>query len=288
MKLFGSHTTTEAKLPPAGTSGDGALLEPSHNLAEMGFLDHLEELRWTLIKGMAGVLVTTIVCGFFAEWIIQNILLAPTQEDFFMYEVLRIPFTSFDLQNRSITGQFFAYWGTILGVGVVVGSPVFVFFLWKFIEPALYPNEKDGLRFAAAFATFFFILGICFGYGIITPIAIQFFAAFQISPEILNEFDISRYFSMVTFWAFGTGLLFKLPVVIYFLAKLGIATPDFLRQSRRYAVVITLVLGALFTPPDPLSQLLVALPLLGLYEMSIHIAAVVHRRREKALKKALE
>ena len=137
------------------------------------------------------------------------------------------------------------------------------------------------------FASFFFLLGICFGYFVITPLALQFFAQYQISPEILNEFDITKYFEMITFWSFGTGILFELPVVIYFLAKLGIATPDGLRKARKYALIVCLILGAFFTPPDPISQILVATPLLLLYEASIGVAGVVERRRKRALEEAL-
>ncbi len=253
----------------------------------MGFLDHLEELRWTLFKGFGAVLICTAVAAFFRGWVIENILLGPKKPSFISYRIFGIETTEFVLQNRTVTGQFFADWGTVLVVGAIIGSPVFVYYIWKFIEPGLYPKEKTGLRFAAVFASFFFLLGICFGYFVITPLALQFFAQYSISPEILNEFDITKYFEMVTFWSFGTGILFELPVVIYFLAKLGIATPDGLRRARKYALIVCLVLGAFFTPPDPISQVLVATPLLLLYEASIGVAGVVERRRKKALEKAL-
>lgn len=281
----------QSSAPHGGPAGDGASVEPEDltraEMAEMGFLDHLEEFRWSLIKGFAGVLVCTILAAFFKEWIIQSVLLGPKMPDFITYRIFGIETTDFILQNRTVTGQFFADWGTVIAVGVIIGSPVFVYYMWRFIEPGLYPGEKQGLRFASVFATFFFILGICFGYFVITPLALQFFAQYSISPEISNEFDISKYFEMVTFWSFGAGILFELPVVIYFLAKLGIATPDGLRKSRKWALLVCLTLGAFFTPPDPISQILVATPLLLLYEGSIWISAVVTRRRERELKKAL-
>jgi len=268
-------------------SSNGVSHDPSGDMAEMGFLDHLEDLRWAIIKGLTGVLVSTIVAVFFRKWIIQEVLLGPKKPDFFMYKLLGIQTTPFVLQNRTVTGQFFADIGTVVVVGLIVGSPVIVYYMWKFIEPGLYPNEKKGLRFSAVFATLFFMIGIAFGYCIITPLALQFFASYQISPEISNEFDISKYFSMVTFWAFGVGILFELPVVIYFLAKLGFVTPMALRKARRYAIIGALILGAIFTPPDPVSQILVATPLLLLYEGSIWIAAVVYRKKEKELAEAL-
>lgn len=289
-KLTDTSDPTNQSTLPADLQGDGApapVIPPTDHMAEMSFLDHLEELRWTLFKALGGVIAITIVCSFFSEWIIQEVLLGPKKPDFFMYRILGIEFTDFDLQNRTITGQFWAYFGTVFGVGLVMGSPIVVFFIWRFIEPGLYPTEKQGLRFASFFATGFFVLGILFGYCIITPIALQFFATFQISDQILNEFDISRYFSMVTFWAFGTGILFELPVVIYFLAKLGVATPTVLRNGRKYAIIVTLILAAFFTPPDPLSQILVAIPLMLLYEVSIYISAYVTKKREQDLARAL-
>jgi sec-independent protein translocase protein TatC len=256
-------------------------------LAEMSFLDHLEEFRWSLLKGLGGVLLATILCSFFAGWIIDVLLMGPTRIDFFMYKAFGIDAIPITLQNRTITGQFFAYWGTVLVVGLIIGSPIFVYYFWKFIEPGLYPTEKKGLRFSAVAATFFFILGILFGYCVITPLALQFFANFTISDAILNEWDITRYFSMVTFWAFGVGVLFELPVVIYFLSKMGIVTPTLLRNGRRYALVTILVMGAFLTPPDPISQILVAIPLLLLYEGSIYVSAFVNRRRDRELREAL-
>lgn len=297
MKWFGSRASTATPERTADPQGDGAAgdlapLDAAEKMTEMGFLDHLEEFRWSLIKGMSGVLVATVVCAFFSEWILNVLLIGPTRPDFFMYEFMHSAFgmdaTELQLQNRTITGQFFAHIGTILVVGVIIGSPVFVYHLWKFIEPGLYPNEKHGMRFAAAFASFFFFLGILFGYCVLTPLALQFFANYSISDQIVNEFDITKYFSMVTMWAFGVGLLFELPVVVYFLSKLGILTPELLRKSRKFALIIVLVLAAFLTPPDPVSQVIVALPLMLLYEMSIHVSAYTNRKRERELRKALE
>jgi sec-independent protein translocase protein TatC len=274
-----------------GAQGDGSSFDPLPGTREpeelqMSFLDHLEELRWTLIRGFGGVLLITIVCSFFSKWIIDVLLLGPAKADFFMYRLFGMQAQDLDLLNRTITGQFFAHIGTILAVGLILGSPIFVYSIWKFIEPGLYPNEKQGLRFSAVFATFFFMAGIAFGYLIITPIALQFFANYQISEQILNQFDITRYFSMVMMWSFGAGMLFELPVVIYFLARVGIVSAEFLRKYRRIALVLILVLGAMFSPPDPFSQVLVAIPLVGLYELSIWIALRVAKNNERRLQKA--
>jgi sec-independent protein translocase protein TatC len=268
-----------------GVQGDGAPTgeSPPDEKGVMPFLAHLEELRWTLIKSGAGVLVAIVVCSFFSEWIVDRVLIGPTRPGFFMYGVLGLEPESLELLNRTITGQFFADIGTIVVVGLIAGSPVVVFYLWRFIEPALYPSEKKGMRFSAVFATFFFLLGAAFGYLILTPLALQFFAQYTLSEQIINQFDIMTYFSMVTFWTLGTGLLFELPVVVYFLAKVGILTPDAMRTYRKYALIAVLAVAAFLTPPDPISQIIVAVPLLGLYELSIYVAKWVARSRAQEL-----
>jgi sec-independent protein translocase protein TatC len=270
------------------SQGDGSPLAPEHyDLPEMSFIDHLEDLRWTILKSLGGILLMTIVCSFFASWIIDVLLLGPTRADFFMYRLFGLDASDIQLQNRDITGQFFAYWGTVLAVGLVAGSPVLVYQIWRFIEPGLYQKEKRGLRFAAFFATFFFVCGLAFGYLIITPLSLQFFQQFSISDQIVNEFDISRYFSMTITWSFGAGLLFELPVVVYFLAKLGLVSAAAMRKARKYALIVILIVAAVLTPPDVISQILVSIPLLILYEMSIFIAEVVGRNRQRELDEAL-
>ncbi len=272
-------------LPPAASAGGDGLAADSDPLvtSEMSFLDHLEELRWHLIKGLGGMAVVAFVCFFFAEWIVQNVLLGPKSPDFITYQLFGIEVSPFELQNRTVSGQFFAWIGTVFATALVLGAPFFIYQMWRFIEPGLYAHERTGLRFAAVGATFFFMLGVAFGYFIITPLSLQFFAGFQLSPEISNEFDITKYFSMVTMWSLGVGILFELPVVIYFLARVGILTPDMLRTGRKYALMIVLVLAAVITPPDPFSQILVAIPLMLLFEMSIFLAARVEKSRAKQL-----
>ena len=271
---------TPAPLAPTiGLPTGTARTDPSPAKGEMPFLDHLEELRWRIFKALGGILVCVIGCLFFADWILDAILLAPTRASFYMYDVLRLDAVDVALQNRTITGQFFAFFGTVLAVGVLFSSPIVLYQVWKFVEPALYPKERHGMRFAAAFATFFFVLGASFGYLIITPVALQFFAQFNVSEQITNEFDISKYFSMVVTWAFGAGALFELPVVVTFLAKAGLITAGTLKVGRKYAFIIILVLGAIFTPPDPFSQILLATPLYGLYELAILLAGMVERQR---------
>ena len=280
--LKGRQKTGSPSQNGAGAAPDAAGPEQT----EMGFIDHLEELRWCLIKGFGGILLTTIACTFFSQWIIDAILLGPTHADFFMYRVLGVEAEEIQLLNRTVTGQFFAHIGAVVAVGVIVGSPIFIYQMWKFVAPGLYPHERKGMRLAAVFATFFFVLGVVFAYLIITPLALQFFETYVISEQIVNEFDITRYFSLVTTWAFGLGVVFELPVVIYFLVQSGIVTADQMKATRKYALIVAFILGAFLTPPDPISQSLVAIPLLLLYEASVHIAVFVTRRRERKRRRA--
>jgi sec-independent protein translocase protein TatC len=276
-------SSPEAPPPGGPPSGNGTAdqrpqLPPG---GEMSFIDHLEELRWSLFKGFAALAGGIVVCIVFRGWILREVLLGPLEPDFLMYRVLALDAVPVTLLNRTVTGQFFADIGVIVACGFVIGSPGAVYYLWKFVEPALYPEEKENLRFSAAFASFFFLLGVAFGYLILTPIALQFFATYQLSPEVVNEFDISRYFNLLIFWALGCGVLFELPVAVYLLTNMGLVTPDLLRTYRKYALMVVLVMAAMFTPPDPISQMLVALPLLLLYEASIYISVFTTRRRQQ-------
>ncbi len=268
-------------------TGEQALAEPREDAlpesSEMSFLDHLEDLRWTIIKGVGGVVIMTIIAAIFHEWVVDVVLMGPARADFITYQILGLDFADLHLQNRTVTGQFFALVGIVMAVGLVAGSPILIYYVWKFIEPGLYPKEKAGMKFIAAFATFFFVVGILFGYLVITPLALNFFSNFIISDIIRNEFDITRYFSSVTWWAFGAGLLFELPVVIYFLTKLGIATPERLRSFRKYAFLGVFVVGAFVTPADPFSMFAAAIPLYLLYEGSIIVAAWTERKRVREL-----
>ncbi len=277
----------DAEAPEKGSAT--AAEEPKERKlgGEMSFLEHLEDLRWTFIKGGAGVLVMIVFAAIFSNWIVEELLMGPAREDFFMYRLLNFEAQTLVLQSRNPTGQFFAHMGIILAVGFLAGSPILIYYLWKFVEPGLYPKEKKGMRYSALSASLFFLVGASFGYCITTPLALQFFNNYQISPIIVNEFDITRYFSMLMWWVFGAGLLFELPVAIYFLARLGIATPERLRASRKYAIPGLMIISAMMTPQDPFTMLLMWLPLMGLFEGSIIVAKVSIERRDKAMEKAL-
>ena len=254
--------------------------------SSMSFLDHLEELRWRILKGILGVLVGVMVAFFFRDFIIKELILGPAGTDFFMYRIMPIEPVELSLISRRLPGQFFTYWGTLFITGIIIGSPLFIFQLWAFVEPALESGEKIKTFLNSLFITFFFLLGVAFGYLILVPFAVQFFTQFVISDFISNEFDINEYFSSVAVWTLACGVIFQVPVISYFLSKVGLLDPDIMRKYRRHALVAILIVAAFLTPPDPVSQMMIAVPLLILYQFAIFLSKIAARRRKKELEKA--
>jgi sec-independent protein translocase protein TatC len=262
---------------------------------EMSFLDHLEELRWHVVRSFIAIFVFTIAAFITAPWIFQHIIFAPARVDFITFEWLcklghlvgseeafcikEIPFK---VQSRFMTGQFTMHITASFVIGFIVSFPYVAWELWRFIRPGLYTTERKSSRGAVASITFLFFSGVLFGYYIMSPIMISFLANYSISDMIVNEFDITSYVGTIVGVVFGSGLLFQLPVVIFFLTKVGIVTPAFLRKYRKHAVVIILIVGAIVTPTaDPLSQCLISIPLYILYEISIFISSSVMRAKLK-------
>lgn len=256
---------------------------PADRTTDMGFLDHLEELRWRIIKGLGGLVTGIVVAFFFADFIIDRMLLGPTRADFFVYQMLGIDAIDLVLQSRKLPGQFFTYWGSVIISGGIIGSPVLFYQLWAFIEPAMEVGEKHKSYFTVVAITFFFLLGISFGYFVLTPFAVQFFSKFQIADVIHNDFDINKYFAAVTMWVLSCGLLFQMPVLSYFLSRFGLINPQFLKMYRKHALIAALVLAAFLTPPDPVSQILIAVPLLMLYQFSISVSRYANRKRDREI-----
>jgi len=261
--------------------------KPANRTDTMSFLDHLEELRWRLVKGLVGVMIGVVVAFIFSDFIVEKVMLGPTRADFFMYDLLRVDAVNFELQSRRLPGQFFTFWGTLFVTGFIIGSPIFIYQIWAFIEPALESSEKKKTFFSTFFITFFFMLGVSFGYMILVPFALQFFAQFQISDIIRNDFDINEYFSSISMWVVACGVIFQIPVVSYSLSRIGILTPELLKKYRRHSIIFALVVSAMLTPPDPISQILIALPLTVLYELSIWISRYAGRKRKRELDKAI-
>lgn len=254
--------------------------------ASMSFLDHLEELRWRILKGLAGVVAGIIIAFIFSDFFIQQFILGPARADFFMYQIMPINAVDVTMISRRLPGQFFTYWGTLIIIGVIISSPYFIYQMWSFIEPALESTEKVKTFLNAMFINFFFLLGISFGYFILVPFAVQFFTQFIISDMIRNEFDINEYFVSVALWTLACGIIFQIPVVSWFLSKVGLVTPDGMKTYRRHAIVGAMLLSAFLTPPDPVSQVMIALPLILLYQFSIFLSRVAMNRRKKEMEAA--
>ena len=260
---------------------------------EMSFLEHLEELRWHVVRALAAVIVFTIAAFAMAPWIFENIIFAPARVDFatfeFLcrlgdtigYEGLCVQDIPFKIQSRNMTGQFTMHIMSSFIIGLVVAFPYVVWEFWRFIKPGLQASERKYSRGAVGSVSVLFFMGVAFGYYVIAPWMVYFLANYSISDIIVNEFDITSYVSTVVMLLLGSGLLFQLPVVIYFLTKFGIVTPEFLRKYRKHSIVIILVIAAIVTPPDPLSQMLITIPLYLLFEISILISASVAKRKAR-------
>jgi sec-independent protein translocase protein TatC len=261
---------------------------------EMSFLDHLEELRWLLVRSSFAILIMAIIAYFFSDFIFNEIIFGPTKTDFVTYRffceashyigfadsicITELPFI---IQNTSMEGQVNVFIWTCITSGFILAFPFFLYELWKFISPALYEKERKHAKYFITVASLLFFLGVLFGYFVIVPMSVNFLATFSVSDVVKNEFNLDSYIGMVKTSVIAAGLFFELPIIIYFLTKLGLVTPNFLRTYRRYAIVIVLIIAAIVTPPDVVSQITVAVPMLLIYEASIFISIYVEKKKLK-------
>ncbi|WP_166963607.1 twin-arginine translocase subunit TatC [Yeosuana marina] len=264
---------------------------------EMSFLDHLEELRWHLIKSVTAIAIAATVAFFAKGFIFDVLIFGPSKASFITYQLLckasryigveSFCFTElpFIIQSRTMSGQFSAHIWTAITAGFVVAFPYVLYQLWKFISPGLHENERKHSRGFIIVSSLLFFIGVLFGYYVICPLSINFLGTYQVSSEVYNNFDLSSYISLIRASTLASGLVFELPIVIYFLTKIGLVTPQFLRTYRKYALVLVLVISAIITPPDIASQVIVAIPILILYEVSIFISKIVIRNQKRNEKK---
>lgn len=264
----------------------------------MSFLDHLEALRWHVVRSAAAILIFTIIAFLAKSIVFGVIILGPSKVDFITYrlfcdlgnylgvEALCIQELPFTLQSREMTSQFSMHMTSSMVVGFIVAFPYIFWEVWRFISPGLYDKERNAARGAVFFVSFLFFLGASFGYFVLAPLSINFLANYQLDPTIVNEFDISSYISTLTMLVLASAIMFQLPVVVYFLSKSGLVTSKMLISYRRHSIVVILIISAIITPPDVISQVLIAMPILVLYEAGILIAKRLEK--EKAEKKAAE
>lgn len=264
------------------------------NNKEMSFLDHLEELRWLLIKSVLAILIGGTIAFVFSDFIFSELLFGPKNANFVTYRFFCEVTQYFNLEDQSICnanldlkiqntnmgGQVsFMIW-TCITAGFIIGFPYMLWEVWKFISPALYQNEKKYARAFVLVSSLLFFIGVLFGYFIIVPLSVYFFATFSASTEIINEINLESYTSLLKTSVIACGIIFELPIIIYFLSKFGLVTPQFLRKYRKYALVIVLIVAAIITPPDVVSQVIVSIPIMILYEISIFISAYVTKKKQ--------
>ncbi len=260
---------------------------------EMSFIDHLEELRWHLIRSIVAILVFAILAFVMKGFIFDGLIFGPKKESFFTYNAfcklsellqlgdrLCIVPTPFTLQSLSPPDQFLMHIKVALMIGFIIAFPYFLWEMWKFIKPGLYENEIKHTRGLVFWGSLLFFLGVSFGYIILAPFSINFFANYSISPEVTNQFSIASYISVITTVVMAAGIMFELPMIVYLLSKIGIVSPDMMRTYRKHAFVIILVIAAIITPADVWTQVLVTIPVYFLYELSVIISARVYKEVE--------
>jgi len=260
---------------------------------EMSFLDHLEELRWHLVRSTICVFIFTILLFIFQKQVYDLFLLAHLKPDFITYQWFCDAFTkigiessfcnvSFNakLQSLSPTNQLMnALWSSFI-LGLILSFPYIIWELMKFIMPGLTPKEQQKSKGFIVIATLLLTIGLCFSYYVIAPMSVYFFYNYQITDTIVNNFQFDSYIGLITNTLLGVSVVFELPLVVYFLTKFGLITPDFLKTYRKHALVLVLIIAAIITPPDVASQIIVAIPILILYEISIWVSKAIVKKEK--------
>ncbi len=265
---------------------------------EMSFLEHLEELRWHILKAILGISIAGFIAFLAKDFIFNSLLFGPKRADFLTYRVLCffseligmnqsfcIQELPFRIQSRTMAGQFSAHIWTSITAGFIIAFPYVIYQFWSFISPGLHHKERSTARGFIFISSVLFFVGVFFGYYVVTPLSINFLGSYSVSNEIFNDFDLSSYIGLIRASVLASGLIFELPIIVYFLTKIGVLSPHIMRKYRKISLVIVLILSAVITPPDIASQIIVAIPILVLYEISIHISKRVLKRQQMELSK---
>ena len=263
--------------------------------AEMSFLDHLEALRWHIIRSVIAICVFAVLAYIYSDFVWNSIILAPNSHDFWTSRML-IKLSNFlglesnglnakpiQLINFNLSGQFMVDVWTAIIAGFIISFPYVVYQFWSFVKPALYENERKYASGAVGVMSGLFLLGVLFGYYLIVPFSLDWLGSYHVSETVVNQINILSYISSVTSIVMAGGVSFELPVVVYFLSKVGLLTPRFLRKYRKHSYVLLLIIAAIITPPDVLSQMIVSIPLIILYEISIFISGRVDKANQRRL-----
>lgn len=263
------------------------------NEGEMSFLEHLEELRWHIIRSIAAILVLMIIAFVFKNLIFDKVILAPKNPGFITnrllcqlgqlvnIEALCINTKPINLISIKMSGQITTHITVAIVTGVIMAFPYVLWEFWQFFKPALHNNEKQHTRGAVFATTMLFFVGVLFGYFALAPLSIHFLTTYQVSPDVVNQINIRSYIGTLTSICLATGLVFELPIITFFLTKIGVITPSFLTKYRKHSIVVIFIIAAIITPPDVFSQMLVCIPLLALYEVGIVISKRVMKKKDK-------
>lgn len=263
--------------------------------AEMSFVDHLEALRGHLFRSVLAIVIGGIIVAVYNDFFVRKVLMGPTHGDFPTYawlckagrslgmgDALCMKIMDVKMQSTSVSGQFSMFFTVLVIGGIIISFPYIFWEFWRFIRPALTKKELNKTRGVIFWVSLLFFAGVFFGYFVIAPYTVNFFANFQLDKNIENQWTIESYIDTLIPLILGTGLAFQLPLVMFFLSKIGLVTPSFLRSARKYAIVIILVVAGVITPPDVISQIIVTMPLILLYEVSIWLSARVIKENAKA------
>lgn len=259
----------------------------------MSFFEHLEELRWHILRSLVVITIAGIALFIMQDWFFKEVIFGPTQKNFVSYQAIcklshavglgdKMCFSPPEFKKQAIGfGEAFITSVSIsFTAGLILAFPYVFWELWRFISPGLYDKERNAARGVVFVCSFLFMLGVSFGYYVIAPFAINFLVGYTI-PGVENTPTLDSYIGYMVMFTLPMGLVFELPIVVYFLARVGLLGPDTMRDFRRHAIVVILIVAAFLSPPDAVSQLLIAMPLFGLYELSIIVAAREARRRER-------
>ena len=257
---------------------------------EMSFLEHLEELRWNIIRSLTAIVGIGIILFLFKDPVFENIILGPTHDSFLSYraicafsngvglgDIMCFTPPDFDLQAIGFGEAFIMSIKVSFIMGFIFAFPYVFWEAWRFISPGLYDKERKAARGVVFICSFLFLMGVLFGYYVISPFAVNFLAGYTL-PGVENIPTLSSFINYMIMFTAPAGLIFELPVVVYFLSKVGLATPEGMRKYRRHAIIGTLLLAAVITPPDVVTQFLIGIPLFILYEVSIYISARVKKQ----------
>jgi sec-independent protein translocase protein TatC len=260
---------------------------------EMSFLEHLEELRWHIIRSILAITIFMIIAFIFKNFLFDTIILGPKNPEFITNRLLCqlgeylktsalcINTKQLNLISIKMSGQITTHITVAMVAGLILAFPVILWEFWQFFKPALKVNEARYAKGAVLAASMLFFVGVLFGYFMLAPLSIHFLSSYEISSQVVNQINVRSYIGTLTSICLATGLVFELPIIAFFLTKIGIITPSFMRKYRKHAIVVIFIIAAIITPPDVFSQTLVAIPLLILYEVSILISAKVMKQKEK-------